>query len=413
MRWMEEARPEQIAPIESEVGAWNIWFLMTGRGWGKTRTGAQDIIKFACMNPNTLSAVVAPTWGELHRHCFYGESGLKPNIPQDCYLKGSKGFNESRLEITLWNGARIHGYSAEAYETLRGDNFHRAWLDELASWQHQQKAFDNLMFALRGKIPGSDEGPKVIITSTPKPSRMIKDLIEDSFTQLQRGKTFDNSSNLAPASLDTLQRMYGGTTIGRQELHGELLDATEGALWNDDIIESNRVSKKDVPDLVRVVVAIDPANTSTENAAETGIIVAGLGVDDCYYVLDDVSIRSTPHGWASQAVKAYHTYKADKIVAEVNSGGEMIGANISTIESDLPYKAIWASRGKITRAEPIASLYEKGQVKHVGLFQELEDQMTSYVAGAGKSPDRMDALVWALTWLYTGPGEAYFKINVL
>ena len=408
-----EARAEQIAPISEVVGAWKIWFLMTGRGWGKTRTGAQDIIKFACMNPNTLSAVVAPTWGELHRHCYYGESGLIPNIPEACYMKGSDGFNKTRLEIMLWNGARIHGYSAEAYETLRGDNFHRVWIDELASWQYQQKAWDNLIFANRAKVKGSSEGPKVIITSTPKPSRMIKNIISAPYTQLTGGSTHDNAANLAEDSLEMLDSIYAGTTIGRQELHGELLDAAEGALWSDAVIEKNRVAKNEVPDLVRVVVAIDPANTSSENAAETGIIVAGLGVDDCYYVLDDVSIRSTPHGWASQAVKAYHTHHADQIVAEVNSGGEMIGVNISTIEPDLPYKAIWASRGKITRAEPIASLYEKGRVKHVGLFKELEDQMTSYVAGASKSPDRMDALVWAITWLYSGPGEAYYKITPL
>ena len=328
-------------------------------------------------------------------------------------MKGSDGFNKTRLEIMLWNGARIHGYSAEAYETLRGDNFHRVWIDELASWQYQQKAWDNLIFANRAKVKGSSEGPKVIITSTPKPSRMIKNIISAPYTQLTGGSTHDNAANLAEDSLEMLDSIYAGTTIGRQELHGELLDAAEGALWSDPVIEKNRVAKNEVPDLVRVVVAIDPANTSSENAAETGIIVAGLGVDDCYYVLDDVSIRSTPHGWASQAVKAYHTHHADQIVAEVNSGGEMIGVNISTIEPDLPYKAIWASRGKITRAEPIASLYEKGRVKHVGLFKELEDQMTSYVAGASKSPDRMDALVWAITWLYSGPGEAYYKITPL
>ena len=381
---------------------------MTGRGWGKTRTGAEDIIKFACLNPNTVSAVVGPTYNEVRRIAFHGPSGILKNLPKACYLKG-KGFNGQRLELYLWNGSIIQGYSAEVYDTLRGPNFHRAWLDEIAAWQYPEQAFDQVMLSLRAKIGNQD--PKCIITSTPRPSPLIKSIVNDPHTYVTRGSTHENADNLAASAVERMDRMYGGTTIGRQELHGELLDATEGALWNDTIIEANRAAKKDLPDMVKIVVAIDPANTSTNHAAETGIIVAGLGVDECYYVLEDASIRASPHGWASQAVKAYHKWSADKIVAEVNSGGEMIGVNLSTIERDIPYDSIWASRGKITRAEPIASLYEKGRVKHVGLFRELEDQMTSYVAGAGKSPDRMDALVWALTELYRGPGEAVFKIH--
>ena len=383
---------------------------MTGRGWGKTRTGAQDIIKFACLNPNTTCAVVGPTYQEVRRIAFYGPSGILKNLPRGCYLKG-RGFNAQRLELYLWNGSVIQGYSAEVYDTMRGPNFHRAWLDEIAAWQYPEQAYDQVMLSLRAK--NGDEDPKCIITSTPRPSALIKSIVSDPHTHVTRGSTTENADNLAGSAIERMERMYGGTSIGRQELHGELLDATEGALWSDSVIDQHRVGKKDVPSLVKVVVAIDPANTSTSASAETGIVVAGLGEDEHLYVLDDVSLRATPSGWASQAVKAYHQWRADKIVAEVNSGGEMIGQNIATIERGLPYKAIWASRGKITRAEPIASLYENGYVHHVGLFKEIEDQMTSYVAGAKKSPDRMDALVWALTWLYMGPGEAYFKINEL
>ena len=409
-----QAREAQIAPLESEVGPWNIWFLMTGRGWGKTRTGAEDIIKFACLNPNTLSAVVGPTWTELRRTCFHGESGIVPNLPKGCYLKG-KGMNEQRLEISLWNGSKIHGYSAEAYETLRGPNFHRAWLDEIASWQYQQEAFDQIMFSLRAKVGSkkSPQSPKCIITSTPRPSVLIKSIANDPQTYLQGGSTHDNAANLDRDAIDRMERMYAGNSLGRQELYGELLDATEGALWNQPTIDRNRVVHKDLPAMIRIVVAIDPANTSTANSAETGIIVAGLGEDENLYVLDDVSLRATPAGWASAAIKAYYQYDADLIVAEVNSGGEMIGQNLRTIEKGIPYKAVTASRGKITRAEPIASLYENDWVKHLGSFRELEDQMTSYVAGGRKSPDRMDALVWALTELYNGGGEAYWRVNEL
>ena len=403
-----QSRVNQIAPLEKQVGDWNIWFLMTGRGWGKTRTGAEDIIRFACLNPNTTCAVVGPTYNEVRSIGFNGPSGIIKNLPQACQLNG-KGFNVQRLELHLWNGSLIKGYSAEVYDSLRGPNFHRAWLDEIAAWQYPELAFDQVMLALRAKV--GNQSAKCIITSTPRPSQLIKNIVRDENTYVTRGSTLENATNLDESAVKRMLRMYGGTNLGRQELYGELLDATEGALWSDAVIERNRVAKKDVPDLVRIVVAIDPANTSTAHAAETGIIVAGLGTDERLYVLDDVSLRSTPSGWASAAVKAYHQYSADKIVAEVNSGGEMIGQIITTIEKGIPYKAVTASRGKITRAEPIASLYENNWVKHVGLYRELEDQMTSYVAGGNKSPDRMDALVWALTELYNGEGDAYWRVN--
>ena len=202
---------------------------MTGRGWGKTRTGAEDIIRFAALNPNTLSAVVAPTWGELNRICFHGESGLVQNLPKECLMKGSKGFNESRLELTLWNGSRIHGYSAEAYKTLRGPNFHRAWLDEIASWQYLEEAWNQIMFSLRAKV--GNESPKCVVTSTPQPSPLIKSIAFDEETHLTRGSTYDNVANIDPAAVARMARLYEHTGFGRQELYGEILDETEGALW--------------------------------------------------------------------------------------------------------------------------------------------------------------------------------------
>jgi len=264
-----------------------------------------------------------------------------------------------------------------------------------------EETWDMLMMGLR-----LGPKPRVIVTTTPKPRALIKRIATDPQTHVTRGSTYDNLVNLAQAFADTVIARYNGTRLGRQELLGEYLEDVEGALWKREWIEAGRVAK--APDLQRVVVAIDPAATSGDEADETGIVVCGHGVDGRWYVLADRSCHLSPDGWGRRAVNAYEEFRADRIVAEVNNGGEMVHHVLQTIAPGLPFTAVHASRGKIVRAEPIAALYEQGRVSHCGEFSELEDQMCSYTGEPGEqSPDRMDALVWALTELQTATSRAY------
>jgi phage terminase large subunit-like protein len=265
------------------------------------------------------------------------------------------------------------------------------WADELAAWRYPE-AWDMAMMGLRlGKKP------QAVVTTTPRPTPIIKKLVKDVNSAITRGTTFDNLVNLAPTFRSTILAKYEGTRLGRQELYAEILEDVVGALWTRDILEAGRVTS--TPALRRIVVGVDPEITSGEDAAETGIIVAGVariaGVDH-YYVLDDMSIRETPRGWAQNAVAAYHKYRADRVIAEVNQGGEMVEYTIQTVDRGVPVKMVHASRSKQARAEPISALYEKGFVHHVGYFPYLEDQLCSWVPGE-KSPDRLDAMVWALS----------------
>ncbi len=387
MKWIQQARPNQLTP----TGEWHTWLLLAGRGFGKTKTASEDIANYALWTPQRCVAVVAPTHKDLDQTCFEGESGLLKSIPEACIKK----YNSVDHEIILYNGTRILGYSAEKPDRLRGPNFHRAWCDELASWRYTD-AWDMLMFALRLGV-----NPQVVVTTTPRPTKLIKDLIKSSATQLTRGSTFENSANLAPSTLAYLTDKYANTRLGRQELHAEVLSDNPGALWTRSNIEEFRVHE--LPGFQRIVVAIDPAVTSKDTSDETGIIACGLGKKDKHgYVIHDVSMQGTPQEWATAAVRLYHNLRADVIVAETNNGGDMIETIIRTIDPNIPYKGVHASRGKIIRAEPISALYEQGKVHHLGLFAELEDQLCEWspLSDAG-SPDRLDALVWALTELMT------------
>jgi len=241
------------------------------------------------------------------------------------------------------------------------------------------------------------------VATTPRPTKIIKELVKDPATVVTGGTTYENIGNLASAFLSTIIRKYEGTRLGRQELLAEILEDVQGALWKLSLIDSLRVDFH--PQLIRVVVAIDPAATSTERADETGIIVAGLGSDGHGYVLADGTLRASPGEWAAAAIHLYKTSRADRIIGEVNNGGEMVGYTLATVDPNVSYKAVHASRGKQTRAEPIASLYEQGRIHHVGTFPELEDQMTTWVPG-DKSPDRLDAMVWAFTELYLEPEQS-------
>ena len=397
-KWLQTARPTQIEP----TGDWTVWLILAGRGWGKTRTGAENILTYAMRNPNVICGVVAPTSGDLRRVCFEGPSGLSRLVARECLLDTEKAYNKSAMEIKLWNGSIIQGYAAIEPDRLRGPQFHRIWADELAAWRYPE-TFNQMMFGLR-----LGDNPKLVITTTPRPTKLIKDLVESKQTKLTTGTTFDNADNLSAHAIQTLKDKYQNTRLGRQELLGEILEDFEGALWNYAMFDKHRI--EEAPDLQRIVVAIDPAVTSGEEADETGIVVAGRGTDGRFYVLEDATFRGSPDKWMRRAVDLYYLYKADRIIAETNNGGDLVERLLRTIDRGVSYKKVNASRGKLVRAEPVAALYEQEKVSHVGLFTSLEDQLCTYTGG-GKSPDRLDALVWAITELSTSSGNVYWRVN--
>ncbi len=383
-----------------------MWLILAGRGWGKTRTGAQDLALYALRNPNVICAVVAPTHGDLRRTCFDGESGLLSVIPEECFRQDGSGYSSYRgEEIHLHNGSKIIGYAAINPERLRGAQFHRAWCDELAAWRYSE-AFDQLMFGLR-----LGDKPQCVITTTPKPIPLIKSLVDRNDVIVTRGNTFENEDNLAATALSMFKERYEGTTLGRQELYAEILEDFEGALWSNSMIEETRLSEDTDRELKKIVVAIDPAVTSNANSDETGIIVVGSDHMNQFYVLDDYSGIYSPDKWARLAVNAYYDYSADLVVAETNNGGDLVERVIRSVDPNIPYRSVRATRGKMTRAEPISALYEQKRVHHIGYLPELEQQMISYTGETNTSPDRLDALVWGLTELSKSRGEVMWRIS--
>ena len=387
------------------MGDWNIWLILAGRGWGKTRTGAADAIIYALKNPESQVAVVTPTFGDLRRVAFQGVSGILRALPENCLLSGrGQGYNSSASEIRLYNGSKIMGFSATEPDRLRGPQFHRAWCDELAAWRYPE-AFDQLMFALR-----LGEKPQCVITTTPKPTPLIRQLMDRKDTMITRGTTFENAANLAPSTLAMLKERYEGTTLGRQELYAEVIDNMEGALWRPSTIDKARV--REAGEVQNIVVAIDPAVTSGSESDETGILVVAKDGNAEYYVLDDKSGRYSPDEWGRVACDLFHKWDADRLVAEVNNGGDLVERLIRTIDHTVRFKSVHATRGKLVRAEPIAALYEQGKVHHVGVYPELESQMCTYTGDRPKpSPDRLDALVWGLSELSKSRGEVAWRIT--
>ena len=403
-KWLRTARDKQLQPQEDHF----IWLILAGRGWGKTRTGAQDIALYALRNPNTISAVVAPTFGDLRRVCFGGNSGLLSIIPDECYDQGfgTNGFASSICEIRLANGSKIVGYAAINPERLRGPQFHRAWCDELAAWQYPE-AFDQLMFGLR-----LGENPQAVITTTPKPIKIIKDLIVRKDVHITKGSTFENQDNLAESALAMMQERYQGTALGRQELYAEIVDEVEGALWNVAMIEDERMPEDTEIELSQIIVSVDPAVTSHQDSDETGILVVGKDFQNHFYVLEDLSGRHSADKWCRIAIRAFYEWEADRIVAEVNNGGDLVERLLRTIDTNIPYRAVRATRGKLTRAEPISALYEQKRVHHLGFYEELEAQMCSYTGlSSESSPDRLDALVWGLFELSKSRGNVNWRIT--
>lgn len=384
--WEFWARPNQLPPS----GDWRVWLILAGRGYGKTRTLAEWVREQITKKRCSRLAIVARTAADVRDVLVDGESGILAVCPPwDRPI-----YEPSKRRLTWPNGALATTYAATEPDQLRGPQHDGAVCDELATWQYPE-TWDNLMLGLR---LGPD--PRCVVATTPKPVKVLKDLLRQPTTRVTTGSTYENIANLAPAFVEQIIARYEGTRIGRQELHAQMLEDNPDALWKrDSMIEAHRATK--VPEMTRIVVAVDPAATSAEGADETGIVVAGRGRDGHLYVLEDLSLRGTPHEWARAAVAAYSKWHADRIVAETNQGGEMVELTIRTIDKNAPYKGVHAMRGKALRAEPVSSLYEQGKGHHVGVFPEMEDQMCQWVPG-DKSPDRLDALVWAATELMLG-----------
>jgi predicted phage terminase large subunit-like protein len=382
--WSVWGRRDQQPP----PGAWRTWLILAGRGWGKSRTGAEWVRSIATSGRARRIALVARTAADVRDVLVEGESGLLAIHRAD----ERPTWEPSRRRLTWPNGAIATTYSAEEPDQLRGPQHDAAWCDELAAWRYAD-AWDQLQLGLR---LGTD--PRVVVTTTPRPTPLVRALSASSTTVVTRGRTRDNARNLAPGVVDALTARYAGSRLGRQELDGEILDDSAGALWRWAWIDAARVDA--APDLRRVVVAIDPAASSHAGSDETGIVVAGLGHDGRVYVLADASGRYRPEEWARAALALYREHRADAIVAEANNGGEMVAATLRVHDRAANVRTVHATRGKAIRAEPVAALYEQGRVSHVGAFARLEDQLATWdPASAAHSPDRLDALVWAITEL--------------
>lgn len=386
--WDFWAREGQLPPQTD----WQNWLLLAGRGYGKTRTGAEMVRKWVDEGVKRI-ALVAETPADARDIMIEGESGLLNIFPP----WNEPHYESSKRRITWNSGAMATVYSGYKPDQLRGPQHEKAWADELASWRYPRETWDNLMFGMR-----LGENPQSVITTTPRPLSLLKELIEDEDTVVTRGTTYDNIQNLPEPFYKRIISKYEGTRLGRQELYAEILSDNPGALWNYEIIQHVKTH----PSLKRIVVAIDPEAENNPNSSETGIVAGGVGVDGYGYVLADKSVKASPNGWAQRAVDLYDRLSADRIVGEVNQGGEMVEAVIRSVDGggNISYNKVRASRGKKTRAEPVASLYEQGKVFHVGQFPELEDQLTTWEPGK-KSPDRLDALVWLITELMLGEKE--------
>lgn len=393
--WVPE--PHQIPP----AGDWTYWLILAGRGAGKTDAGARFVTQHA-LGPACLEGsvphrigIAAPTLGDARLTCVKGESGI---LRHDQTVR----FIYADGELHWSNGAhgRIFGaYTPDDIERFRGPQHCLVWADELAAWRQLDEVWDMMRLGLR-----LGQHPRVIVTTTGKPRRRLRELLARRDTAVTRASTRDNPY-LARGVRDTLYALYGGTRLEAQELGGEIVEDLEGALWRAEMIDRTlppvtHDGTQTVPAMRRIVVAVDPAVTSRPDSDETGIVVAGLGVDGYAYVLADESLRASPHGWASALVRTYHREKADRVIAEANNGGELVSLTIGTVDASVPVKLVHASQGKRTRAEPVAALYEQGRVRHPRPLPKLEEQMLTWVPGTGQeSPDRVDALVWALTEL--------------
>lgn len=390
--WQLWARDDQLPP----AGPWRTWLILGGRGAGKTRAGAEWVraqalgIPPIAERPARRVALVAETLRDARQVMVEGVSGLLAIHPPHERPR----FERSKDQLVWPNGAIAQLFSAEQPDGLRGPQFEAAWADEIAKWRNAGETWDMLQFGLR---LGAD--PRQVVTTTPRPIPLLKAILADPATVTTRAATAANAENLAPSFLAEITRRYAGSPLGRQELLGEIVEDRAGCLWRRGWIETHRVER--APELGRIVVAVDPPVTATAASDACGIVVAGLGPDGRAYVIADRTVQGRePHVWARAAIAAYRDFAADRVVAEINQGGDLVAGVLRQIDPAVPIRTVRATRGKWLRAEPVAALYAEGRVAHAGAFDLLEDQMCAFGAdgrAAGRSPDRLDALVWALT----------------
>lgn len=393
--WPLWAHPGQLAP----PGDWRVWLIRAGRGFGKTRAGAEWVSEIARQSPNGRIALVGATVEDVRRVMIEGESGLIAVARSDESIDYRRGAGE----VAFASGAVAAVFSAEAPDKLRGPEHCAAWCDELGKWRYGDAAWDNLMPTMR-----VGEHPRVLVTTTPRPTMLMQRVMRQAGMVETCGRTHDNP-HLPASFVAAMEGLYGGTHLGRQEIDGELIEGVIGALWSRSWIERCRVHA--CPETVRVVVAVDPPASAGGDAC--GIVAVALGADERGYVLADASVAGlSPEGWARAVAACALRVGADRVVAEKNQGGDMVGHVLRAADATLPLTLVHASRGKVARAEPVAALYESGKVSHVGVFQALEDELCGLVVGGGyqgpgRSPDRADALVWGLSELMIRrPGEA-------
>lgn len=393
---------------------WPIWLYLAGRGSGKSRSGAEQVrewVEAADAEDRQIAiALVGQTVADVRDVMINGETGII-----SCSPPWNRPIHTTALRRLTWpRGSYALLFSGDSPDQLRGPQHEKAWVDELFKMQYPEDTFSNLEFGLR-----LGDNPQAIVTSTPRPIPLLKSMLEDEQVYVTRGSSYENISNLAPAYIRRVIRRYEGTRLGRQELHAEVLTDTPGALWTYEMVERNRVNE--IPDMRRIVVSVDPAVTAHEESNETGIVVCGKGVNGLGYVMYDASGRYTADQWAMKVVQLYEQFDADRVIGEVNNGGDLVETVIRSKSRNVSYKEVRASKGKTTRAEPVSALYERNLVKHHGQFSVMEDQMTTYVPDQvptaaerkklkSTSPDRMDAMVWGMTELLLGKGGGAFVV---
>lgn len=399
--WRSWARPEQLAP----PGDWFVWLILAGRGWGKTRTGAEFVRDRVDLGIARRIALVARTAADTRDVMLEGESGLLNVFPPH----QRPIYEPSKRRVTFYTGATATLYSADEPSLLRGPQHDTAWADELAAWQYPE-AWDHLVFGLRLGVP------RAVVTTTPRPTELVRALAKRPTTVLTRGSTYDNARNLARQFLAEVRAKYEGTRLGRQELYAEILDDTPGALWSRARIE--RAFCRTRPSLARVVVAVDPSVAADGGGDECGIVAAGLDHEGTPWALRDASGNLSPEAWASKACALAAELEADCLVAEANNGGALVESVLRSAWNDpkkLPprIKLVHAKRGKALRAEPVAALYEQGRVRHAPGLTALEDEMCTWASASGDpSPNRVDALVYALTELcLSAPAASLAGVN--
>jgi phage terminase large subunit-like protein len=397
------AHPHQEPPEHANGGGpWTTWLMLGGRGAGKTRLGAEWVRALAHGVPPYAEhrafniALVGETAHDVREVMIEGPAGIMQMSPP----RERPTWSPTRRRLEWDNGAVARAFSADDPDQLRGPQFDAAWCDELAKWRQAEEAFDMLQFGLR-----LGPRPRQLITTTPRPIPLIKRLVADARTAVTRAPTQANAAHLSPAFLGEVLGRYAGTRLGRQEIDGEIIEDRDDALWSRAMIEACRV--REAPPLQRIVVGIDPPVSSRQGADACGIVAAGVAENGCVYVLEDATARGlAPDAWAMRAIAVYRRLQADTLVAEVNQGGEMVRAVLRQVDASVPLKCVHAVRMKWVRAEPVAAMYAQGKVKHVGApFIALEDEMCDFGSGglsSGRSPDRLDALVYAVTDLMTG-----------